>query len=366
MNSEFSINTSGVRTRPIQGAGAPRKLLHYLGDGEALLEIDNSSLEYQATCDKKAEWALVFSRIGVPSYALTYGGAVHKALEAYYRSKLPSQHEAYKEFDFQSTLTEVHKIFEATPPPLGHWRNFDKLCGMFGRYVEDYAPVADRFLKYVECEQAFSLPLTTIDIPDKALPYKKEILFDNPDSIEDEWLHSSGVGVHIDKIHIAWTGLIDNIVDCDGRIFILDHKTTSVEGEDFWKDFELRSQFYGYVYVAQKLLGRQVAGAIPNVIYGREDAKTPAGLKTQREKEFSRRYIEMKPELIEEWSHNTINILEDFINNLVHARWPMKTFACTNKFGICQFHDVCTLKPEQRLLMLMTNQYQTNIWNPLA
>lgn len=365
MSPSFSISTSGVRTRPVQSAGAPRKLLHYLGDGEALLEIDNSSLEYQATCDKKAEWALIHSRIGTPSYALTYGGAVHKALEAYYRSKLPTSHEAFKEFSFDATLEEVHKIFEATPPPLGHWRNFDKLCGMFGRYVEQYAPVADRFLKFTECEQAFSLPLTTIKINKDFLPYGPEVLFDNPGAIEDRFITVDGK-VMLYSVHIAWTGLIDNIVSVDGRIFILDHKTTSVEGEDFWKDFELRSQFYGYVYVAQKLLGQPVAGAIPNVIYGREDAKTPAGLKTQREKEFSRRYIEMKPALVEEWSHNTINILEDFINNLVHARWPMKTFACTNKFGVCQFHDVCTLPPEQRLLMLMTNQYQMNIWNPLA
>lgn len=362
--SDFSITTSGVRTRPVQGAGQSRKLLHYLGDGEALLEIDNSSLEVQATCDKKAEWQLVHSRIGVPSYALTYGGAVHRGLESFYRGKLPEGHERYKPFVMSETIDDVYKIFEATPPPAGHWRNFDKFCGMFGRYVNDYAPVADRFISVLECEQGFSLPLTTIKV-DAYLPYPKEILFDNPGACNDTFVTTEGV-VLLKHIHVAWTGVIDNIVDVDGRIFIMDHKTTSVEGDDFWRDFELKSQFHGYVYVAERLLGRPVLGAIPNVIYGREDAKTSAGLKTQREKEFQRRFVEMKPELVQEWSHNTINILEDFINNLVHARWPMKTFHCTTKFGLCPYHDVCTLKPEQRLLMLMTNQYQNNIWNPLS
>jgi hypothetical protein len=44
----------------------------------------------------------------------------------------------------------------------------------------------------------------------------------------------------------------------------------------------------------------------------------------------------------------------------------MKTSHCVNKYGICQYHDVCTLKPENRLKMLATSQYYDNVWNPLG
>lgn len=352
----FNIPLKGLRLRALPPDGAPRKLLHYLGNGEAELAIDNSSIEAQTTCDRSAEYKLVHSRIGDSSYALTYGGAWHKCLEDFYTARMNGT-----EFSLSETLARAEKIFVANPPPLGAWRTYDKLCGAFSRYVERFSK-EDNF-KVIKCEQAFSHPLMRVPI-NAPLQYPKELLFDNPEEIDDALISMNG-DIGLDVIHVSWTGVIDMIVELDGERWLLDHKTTSIEGDQFWKNFELSQQFLGYHWTAEKIMDCSLKGAIANVIYGREDAKTPAGIKTQREKEFLRRFYHYTPEHVAEWEVNMKFIIEDFIHNLLNKRFPMKTAHCVNKYGTCPYHDVCTLTPDTRMTMLYSSQFINNVWNPL-
>jgi hypothetical protein len=361
MDTIPSISLRGIRTRAPRPDGAPRKLFHYLGNGEALFEIDNSSLESQTTCDRKAEYALVHSRIGESSYALTYGGAYHRCLEAYYRAKMDGV-----PFDLSKAIADAEAVFVAAPPPIGNWRTPEKLTASFERYIQRYA-LEDQW-EILRCEQPFSVPLMTLS-PVGVVPYPIELIFDNPDDVEDSTIVQTpnGLRASISVLHVSWTGVIDLNFRTEGELWIGDHKTTSIEGDQYWKAFDLSQQFLGYSWAIEKLHGQPVEGVLANVIYGREDAKTPAGVKTQREKEFSRRWLRYSPFHVKEWEVNITRIIQDFIHNLTSGQFPMKTYHCVNKFGICPYLDVCTQRSaENRMTMLYTSQYQNNVWNPLG
>jgi len=76
------------------------------------------------------------------------------------------------------------------------------------------------------------------------------------------------------QLHIIWSGVIDLVIAENGRLFIVDHKTTSVEGDTYWKGFQLSQQFMGYVWAAQKIINKTIDGALANVLYGRAPTKT--------------------------------------------------------------------------------------------
>ena len=57
----------------------------------------------------------------------------------------------------------------------------------------------------------------------------------------------------IDVIHVAWSGRIDLAAKVNGRNRVVDHKTTSVAGEQFIPSFQLSYQTQGYVWAAQQL-----------------------------------------------------------------------------------------------------------------
>ena len=77
----------------------PRKLFKPLGDDNYLFEIDNTSLEGFLACDRAAFFNLVLGRTGIKGAAITYGKAIHKALELHYKDQanLPTQLQAGNE-----------------------------------------------------------------------------------------------------------------------------------------------------------------------------------------------------------------------------------------------------------------------------
>jgi len=120
------LDLSNIGVKP-QDPDLPRKflLVHYKDD-EYTLTIDHSSISLFTECDKKAEYALVHGRIGHEKAALSYGKAVHLALETYYKG----------ERDMGKILLAGLPEFEEKPswrPRMAHsrtlWRNRREVCG---------------------------------------------------------------------------------------------------------------------------------------------------------------------------------------------------------------------------------------------
>lgn len=81
----------------------------------------------------------------------------------------------------------------------------------------------------------------------------KEVLTDNCPSCEAPWV-------------IMLSGYLDALIEWDGVLYVLEHKTTTMLNSIFFNQFELSMQVDIYVYAAEQTLGRKCLGAVMNAV----------------------------------------------------------------------------------------------------
>ncbi len=320
-------------------------------------------------CDRRFQHAVIDGRTPPEGAALVYGSAVHSAMEKLYRDDCRDMAELYK---------VIAPHFEQTPPAEGEWRTLEACIDAVQKYLNNYKSENFEVIKQPMLavakssetvphrvdydvpfvEVPFALPLTVI-------PINSKLAFNRATLVVDDNSESSGEAVYCSNLHIVWTGKIDIMAVQDGRLGIVDHKTSSVVTDAYWKGFELSQQFRGYWWAAEQLLQKEISWALVNVIKGSAPAKTK---ETQRKHElemFQRRYYYYRRDQIEEWPTDIIALCEDLAHRLVEGFFPMKTTHCVHKFGLCPFHPVCTEKPEHRAIILNSNLYSDSTWSPL-
>jgi len=343
------LNIPLASPRPQRSAAPVRKLLRHLEGNDYSLEMDWSSIESFLTCDRASEYRLIYSRSTYPSAPLTYGQAIHAALEVWYKAQMAT--------DDVTRAAMIHageKVFLANPMPIGEWRTFDHFVTAIHRYIKRYANEPFVVLPHEgqpAVELSFCQPLTVIKV-DALCPYpRSQIVIDS----------DSDSPFHIANVHVVWTGIIDLIVQQGSSTWIVDHKTASRTGEAYFRAFDLSQQIIGYVWAARQLFpSHDFQGAIMNIIVGRQPTKT--GTAWDQEREYKR----FPQSRIDEWPLHMTSIIEDFLHHLTKGFFPMKTQWCSGKFGVCPFLDVCTMDTHRgRMLMLQSDRYADNVWNPL-
>lgn len=350
MSNPFDLDLTDVQVH-IKPVGAIRKLLKSMDDGsdDYILEIDWSSLESFLSCKRSTLWKLIYSRSTYQTPALTYGSAIHSALEVYYRhmTLFPGDEPP---LDQMFMAGEAH--FLQAPPPVGEWRDYNQFTVNIQKYLkeEKLKPLYPLKLSGSPAvELPFAFPLGEITL-NTLCPFDKSlVVLDSPDDKP----------FHINKVQIVWTGIIDLITSANEQIWITDHKTSSVAGDSLFKGFELSQQFRGYQWATEKLLGRPITGAIANVLAGRKPTKTGVSF------ELLRRYYPYPRHRIEEWPHNILLLVGDLLHSLTSNSFPEETQWCINKFGMCPFFDVCAEAPEDRMMLLHSDLYCDNVWNPI-
>lgn len=325
--------------------------------GEFVLCIDNSSMEVFNGCARSSEYHLIHARGFSGSPATRYGSAIHHYLELRLRGQ--SQDEA---------MQNMVSLFATYPPlPPDEWRTVDHAVNAMTQYEQRYKQ--ESRLEVVHhhgrplIEIPFRVPLTTIDV-DSLIPYSPSQLM-SQQSLVECGLHADDNCFTVKKIHVYWTGKIDLVCKYDGQPAILDHKTTSMLGSLFYKEFELSSQTVGYVWATRNMAQltdleefRNVSRFVLDVIVGRKPSRTGIA------HEFERHVYTYTDEQIAEWHYNTTHIVADFLSHLVRGHFPMQTRWCVNKYGLCPYHDVCTLPKEYRLQHLQ-NAFSLITWSPL-
>ena len=324
-------------------AVAKRPLLERLDSShDFVLKLDNSTLSYLQTCPRSAEYYAIHRRQRPDRAPLIFGGAMHAALEVIYRDGYDAYAKAHK---------AMLDYFAAHPyNTAGEWRTPAYCIEAFNKYVSDYS-IMDTItpLSPSWVEKAFALNIGHFAI-NSTLPFTYAQLTDE-DSDEP---------MHIDTLHLQWSGKIDIVHrDEDGHLFVVDHKTTSIGGTTFFEDFKLAQQTHGYMWAAQEILGEPFAGFILNALIIRKPTKTGVGMEFTREQHY---YTQ---ESIDEWKSDTLTTIETFIHYMLNGYYPKATAWCMGKYGKCPYFDVCTLPANQRALMLSTDQYSNVTWSPL-
>jgi len=302
------------------------------------LFIDNSSLERFTTCPRSANYYIVHKREGNEERtALGFGKRIHEILDARYRfhpNVIPQS-----ELGLGQTGTELlmlqraETVFRDWTPGEGDYRTYATALDFIRNYNATYPIEAFSVYKLPTGQPAvevpFALPLCEIEVEGRT-------------------------------IKVMWTGRIDLIYTREGRFYIMDHKTTSMLGPSYFKEFELSSQVFGYVWAVQRLLSVVVDGFCVNALAFRKPTKTGKAF------EPIRQIIPIEQALVGEWEHDTQTIVSDLINMDARDDWPKHTKWCVGKYGVCEYADVCRQPPLIRETLLNSNAFRPVTWSPLA
>jgi len=322
-----------------------RALLEHDRDHDYVLRIDNTTLERQQTCPRSSQFYCVDRRQARASSALSFGGAIHEGLAVLYRDGFGAITPAV-----DACLKHLQLTYA---PEADEWRTPQCACETLLDYVQHYQrddirPVIYNSAPFVE--KAFSLHVGSINL-DKTLPYTYAQLTDSPDTEQ----------MYIQNLHILWSGRLDiAATQGDENVFVVDHKTSSIGGDQFFADFLLSQQMLGYAWALRKLMPESnIVGTIVNAILQRKPTKTGKALEFKRQTYFQSKWMQ------DEWQADVIASIEQFVHHLCQGFFPKYTKWCFGKYGKCPYHEVCTLPPDMREAFLGSSEYVNVTWSPL-
>ena len=187
-----------------------------------------------------------------------------------------------------------------------------------------------------------------------------------PLTIRGETAVELGVEKVIDKVSdvtVIWEGRVDAVVEYKGKLWIVDHKTSSMLGAKFINDKLRSSQFIGYYYTLNEVVkeeyGRPLEGVLLNVVC--------TGTK---EPKFELYEVPFSEWQLEEWLEETrmklYNIMR-FIGSLdlKDTVVPVERELCVTKYGDCPMFQVCNAAPLARE-NLLRDLYEEHNWSPHA
>ncbi len=318
---------------------------------DGALFVDNSMLELLTTCPRALQYNRFERRIAAVSKpSLSFGSAVHLALEHRYKTYKNLTPDAVLDSEVSDLLT---KFFEENP--VGEdYRNLNWAQKIVKKYNEKYDIEPFQLMVGPDgqplVELSFALPLFTHYI-----------------------YHPEGADL-CDPIAVPviYTGRIDLPVLWDSQLFIIDHKTTSMIGQQFFDKMKMSAQQKGYCWAFEQLTGKKVHGYCINAIrvkepplsLGKEGGRTKQTEATWWNDSFQRERYFLQPGEMEEWKTNCIALIEEMFYHYQKGLLPMKTAWCS-QFGRCQYYDVCSLPASDRNLMLESGMFTENLWNPL-
>ena len=180
--------------------------------------------------------------------------------------------------------------------------------------------------------------------------------------------------VFVTRIHLAWSGRMDVIAHANNMNRVVDHKTTSIAGDQVIQDFHLSNQTVGYVWAARQLWpDLDIRGFAANFIHLKKPTKGSTGLMDKGPRggepslNFFRAYFEYSPDRLAQWVTNVQHILSDFIHSLSRGYFPAHTKWCFGKYGACPYHVSCVEDdPRVRDRILQSDMFKPVTWNPLA
>ena len=385
----ISLNLSARSlVSPNQPALPTRKLFHWNPDSSLTFRVDWSSIESLLGCNRSAEYKLIHSRQGGSRSALTFGAAIHAGLEVWYRNKdkigcdvcdktlgLAHQEQEGETITLtrEALLTRCYSAIESTfaesPPSLfPDYRTSDYAIQSFHSYITHYKD--ETLTPYIHegkplVEFSFSYPLGKVELPTSMFIQWGFGTLTNEESQERS---AVTVQTHL-PVHIEWSGIIDMLAVVNDQLYVVDHKTTSIISQDFFDGFEIAMQPTGYFSAMRAAFpDLPIRGFLANVLACRKPvaAITKSGKPTTSKPfEAFRRQYHYTDWHVSEFKTDALALIEELFANITNKYFPRKTQWCIGKYGKCPYFDVCSLPPESRLDMLLSDTYTTNTWKPV-
>ena len=300
--------------------------------------IDSSGLEPITTCPYRAYLSVLRKKKrNREEPALRFGGIIHEALGYRYKmmhyrkcktsaiinisNLLPRTME-----EVQLRITE--RLFTSRPCEAEDWRNLGTATEIIRKYNEEY-----------ESEDFHIAEINGLPFVEK--PFN--IICDRIAGV---------LVIYIGRIDLA-------VYDSKGKLYIIDHKTTSMLGEGFWQDAAVSEQQRGYCWAATKAGLPQPTGYYINALACRKPTKSGTAI------EFARRIFYLGEDDLSRWYQNMMHQVETFLWHHKRKIFPQHHKHCITKYGACEFYDLCKQHPDSHEDSLASHNYTDNVWTPL-
>lgn len=273
--------------------------------------------------------------------------------------------------DWQRGMVEAKAEFDATKDTVvaipgtefemeGHWALCEK---MIECYAQEFKDQGIRVIQ-PECEFEVVLPqshhhciwLHHQEILEEP-PFAREVWgAPDPKAILEKRIRPA---VHNEKTHPCacyqphrFVGKTDAVVSWMNNIWLLEHKTTSISGEQFWAQWRLDMQPTGYIYGIQKALGLKVSGFVLNAIVKPSEAQVAAWNKRRKYGQpmepkdyikYEREAFLRSQEDLERFESELINLCNEWETDIVRGTFPMTPLSssCANYNRVCDYHGMC-------------------------
>lgn len=265
---------------------------------------------------------------GAANVHLTCGAAYADALEAF-------RHEYFTTGNYERAvalgLLALIRTYGSFDPPEGETKTFDRTVATFVEYLYRYPPAGDHVKPIIGAfgpNVEFSF---TFEIPGCFHP-----------TTGDPMLYG---------------GNLDQLVEFNDAVFVYDDKTTGSMGKLWKRQWDLRSQFSGYV-VGLKASMPEIAARLAGVI-----VRGMGILKTEIKSE---EVIALRPDwMLERWKRRLVWDTQRMIQCWKDNYWPTvgeENGECTS-YGICPFHTLCTSQYPERYIEV---EYEVVRQDPLT
>jgi PD-(D/E)XK nuclease superfamily len=328
--------------------------LHLKGN---CLFIDNSTLSEISACPRRGMYKFLRRRqLKKNRAALFFGGAIHKALEVRDLLMKPLVDNETRE-----AMTQALIDYYADADFEDDFRNLDYAVRTIEKYNETYKNDPLPPVRLASGELAVELPFA---LPVGELHINATLWICDPDENDGQPFHK-----FIDKLTIVFTGKIDRVCKDKGARMLLDHKTSSMGGPNFFNEFYTALQFRGYKWAVEQLTGEPIAGVIINGIICRPPTKDG-----RVNYDMDRHTIYISDEMVEEWQNTFMKTVAEWVGYAAdqadtpdqpEQAFPIRTGQCIGKYGTCEFFDVCQLPPAQRGMLIDSPLYEDHSWSPL-
>ncbi len=151
---------------------------------------------------------------------------------------------------------------------------------------------------------------------------------------------------------IEYGGIFDLLVEWSGKLYVLDHKTTTQFGSYYNYQWRPNNQITGYVWGAQQLSGRPVDGAIINITAWYKSSAT----------KFDRHITNREPVDVAHWLENLRRVANIIHRARLLGEFPQNTSACT-LYGLCEFHKVHERADPQQQAGMLSMYYEQRPWD---
>ena len=287
--------------------------------------IDNTAREQFFSCPQRFFRSTIQKlQQTPPSIHLHAGGAYAAGLEAlrkaFYDENLPES-EA-----LAIGVETLIKFYGAFDPPEGSTKTCERMVGALVDYVREYPLATDTIKPYRLANGKSAIEFTfAIPIPDTSHPVTGQPLL--------------------------YGGRFDMLAIREDVLFVEDDKTTSQLGQTWGQQWELNSQFTGYVWAAQEF-GLPVAGAI---IRGQSILKNSYG---------HAQSIVYRPQwMIDRWLEQLQHDVRAMIHSWETNRYSFALGGSCSHYGGCEFRRLCQSQNPQSWI---DAYYINRHWNPLA